>query len=300
MRPDTASAAVDCSTRYLMDIEIIDLDTSARMTVAGSTIRISPDPQDNAGIREYVDNGANDDSSTVGRIRENEACSASAADYTITLQSLPSGLACDIVVGSQVTALTGSNASDPVKLYIEDCSTVTVTPTGTVTATPGPASSITVNSSQPTLNCSNTAIITVQVKNAAGASVGGGVPVTITASPSGAVSPTGSQPTANDGSVFVFYTSAANAGGLITITATSGEVTGSTTLTVNCGTAATATSVPATSTTAPPPTLAVGAISPPNTGDAGLGGSSRWQSYLGMALIISALAGGIALLRARI
>ena len=296
-RPEVASAALNCDVRYIMDIEIIDLDTDARITATGSVVRISPDPQDNVDSRDYVDNADNDDSSTPGRVRESQACSATANDYTITLHSLPATLDCDIIIGSQVTSLTGSNTANPVVLFVESCSAVTPTATTTVTATPGPAKTVTVNSSQPTLGCTNTSIVTVELKDAAGASVGAGVPVTITASPSGSVSPSSGLTTANDGSVFVFYTSAANQGGLITITATAGDASGTTTITVNCGVTATATTAAPTSTTAPPPTLAAGNIQPPSTGDAGSAQHSSGQTYVGVAMVFAALCGVVMLLR---
>jgi hypothetical protein len=92
----------------------------------------------------------------------------------------------------------------------------------------------------------------------------------------------------------VFFTAPASQGGTATITATSGSASGQTTVNVNCGTAATA-------TTAPPPTVAPGGvITPPSTGDAGLaGGNAGWVYLLWGAIGALVAMGAVAIVRVR-
>ena len=98
------------------------------------------------------------------------------------------------------------------------------------------------------------------------------------------------------------YTAPTNLGGTVTITATSGSISGSANVTVNCGQPA----APATAPAAPQPTISAprtgtgtSSITPPNTGDAGLAGAMAWQGYAGIGLIVVSLVSAFALVRPR-
>jgi len=163
------------------------------------------------------------------------------------------------------------------------------TPTATATSTVGPAQTVVVASSNSTLSCGATSIVTVTVKDGAGAPVANGTLVNIVTD-LGSVSPTSGQTTA-DGSVFVFYTAPNNAGGKATISAASGSALGTAEVTINCNT---------TPTQAPPPTTSAGGgIQPPNTGDGGLATSDSWHTYAGIALILSSVIATLAVVRPR-
>jgi hypothetical protein len=155
-----------------------------------------------------------------------------------------------------------------------------------LTPTTGAAATVIAQASPNTVNCNGTSIVTIQVRGANGQPVAVGTAVTIQAS-IGSVSPSSGQTTSADGSVFVFYTAPSNAGGQATITARAGNAQGTATVTVNC---AQATTVP---TTAPPPTVAPGVISPPNTGEAGIASErTDWTPFAGIAVLVATLVGG--------
>jgi hypothetical protein len=163
------------------------------------------------------------------------------------------------------------------------------TPTATATKTVGPAQTVVVASSNSTLGCGATSIVTVTVKDGTGKAVANGTLVNIVAD-LGSVSPTSGQTTA-DGSVFVFYTAPNNTGGKATISAASGSALGTAEVTINCNTAP---------TQAPPPTTAAGGgIQPPNTGDGGLATSNSWHTYAGIALILSSVIATLVVVRPR-
>ncbi len=163
------------------------------------------------------------------------------------------------------------------------------TPTATATSTAGPAATVNVTSSNNNLGCGATAIVTITVRGTNGQPVVAGTLVNIVAD-KGSVSPASGQTTA-DGSVFVFYTAPSNAGGDAMITAASGSALGSTKITVNCNTAP---------TQPPPPTATTGSgIQPPNTGDGGLSTSHSWNTYAGVALILSSVIATLAVIRPR-
>jgi hypothetical protein len=147
-----------------------------------------------------------------------------------------------------------------------------------------------VQSANTTLGCGNTTIITITVRGANGQPVASGSLVSVQAN-IGSVSPAAGQTTA-DGSVFVFYTAPSTQGGTATITAISGNVTGSVVIAVNCSTAP---------TQAPPPTTAPpsGNIQPPNTGDGGIAQGGGWQAYAGIALILASIGAALILVRPR-
>lgn len=160
-----------------------------------------------------------------------------------------------------------------------------VTPTPTV----GPAATVNVQSSNTTLGCSATSIITVTVRDAQGNPVPNGALVSIIAD-LGTVSPTSGQTTA-DGSVFVFYTAPSDQGGTATITAVTGGAQGTTQVAINCA---------LEPTQAPPPTTApTGGIQPPNTGDGGLATGSSWQTYAGFAIIVASAITTLVAVRSR-
>ena len=301
-QPQSASAVIDCNEPTgVIQVQIRDLDNSNNpVSQAGITVLINPDPQDDDATREYVDNGANDDSPTIGTIRENEACSSDAEDYTVSIVEFPTNFECDTIIDSQDLEVT-ANAVNTVELFVGNCETgATSTPTGTltvtatVTGTVGPAATVTTNASPAAVSCSGTSIVTIQVRDAAGNPVQAGTAVQIAAS-MGSVSPSSGQTTDASGAAFVFFTAPANQGGTATITAVSGSASGQTTVTVNCGTAATA-------TTAPPPTVSPGGgvISPPNTGDAGLAASSNgWTALAAVGFLVLVTIGALAIVRVR-
>ncbi len=165
---------------------------------------------------------------------------------------------------------------------------VTPTPTKTV----GPAATINITSSNVNLGCGATSIVTITVLDEEGDPAAPGTLVQIVAD-KGNVSPASGQTTA-DGSVFVFYTAPSDSGGEATITAAAGSAIGTTTIDIDCNTAP---------TQAPPPTTAPptnGGIQPPNTGDAGLRTSGNtWQAYAGIALVMAATIGTLAVVRPR-
>jgi hypothetical protein len=284
--PTTASAAVDCNAgTHDLKVVIEDDNTSDPILTAGAKVTISPDPQDATGTRTFTDNGSNDDSDTIGEILQSDACEASgASDYTITLDSVPDVYEdCDL----PDPVSTNLTANKTITLTLENCDEITPTPAASPTT--GIAATVVAQASPNTVSCNGTSIVTIQVKNAQGSPVAVGTQVTIQAN-IGQVSPSSGQTTSADGSVFVFYTAPSNQGGAATITAKAGNAQGTATVTVNCNAAPTA-------TTAPPPTVNPGSISPPNTGDAGLanGSSDSWIPFAGIAAIVATLAGGLAL-----
>jgi hypothetical protein len=171
--------------------------------------------------------------------------------------------------------------------------TPTPTTTGTVTTTVGPAATVTTNASPASVSCSGTSIVTIQVRDASGDPVASGTPVVIAAS-MGSVSPSSGQTTDASGSAFVFFTAPANQGGTATITATSGSASGQTTVAVNCGASATA-------TTAPPPTVSPGGgvITPPSTGNAGLAEEGNGWAAVMVSFLVIATLGALAIVRVR-
>jgi hypothetical protein len=281
-----ANANVDCDETHRLRVQIIDDDTDDRVIIPGMEVRFSPDPFDGSGNKNIVDNGSDDDSSTIGLIEVTEACEVDStatpgpAQYTITLED---SLDCDIVEDSATTTLTSNETVD---LLVDSCPDVT--PTATATTTSGAARTVVVQATNQALGCANTTIITITVRGANGQSVAAGTLVNIQAS-IGAVSPTSGQTTA-DGSVFVFYTAPQNQGGTATITALAGSASGSTTITVNCN---------VQPTQAPPPTTAPSVITPPSTGDGGVSGGSGWQTYAGIALIVASVLATLVVVRPR-
>jgi hypothetical protein len=164
-----------------------------------------------------------------------------------------------------------------------------LTPSVTATTTVGPAATIVISSSNNNLGCGATSIVTMTVRGGNGQPVAAGTIVNIVAD-KGSVSPASGVTTA-DGSVFVFYTAPSNSGGEATITAASGSALGTTEIDINCNIAP---------TQPPPPTAAVGGIQPPNTGDGGLSNSNNsWNTYAGVALILSSVIATLAVVRPR-
>jgi hypothetical protein len=278
-RPDIARADYDCDVgEHRLRIDIVDDDEDEDMVLtAGAEVVIEPDPDGTGSSRTIADNGDGDASSEIGRIQFDDACETTEDDvYTITLEELPTGYDCDIVDDELETELT-SNIT--VTFHVEDCDVATVVPTT------GAAATVVAQASPSTVNCNGTSIVTIQVKGANGQPVAVGTNVTIQAS-IGSVSPSSGQTTSADGSVFVFYTAPSNAGGAATITARAGNAQGTATVTVNCA-------APAPTTAPPPPTVSPGVITPPSTGDAGIGSDrTDWTPFAGIAVIVATLIGG--------
>jgi len=291
-QPSAVSAA-ECGAGKTgtLRVDIIDDNTGNRITVPGTIVRFNPDTKDFDGTNNVTDNSSEDNSSIVGRIQQNNACSTGTGEsYTVRLVLLPSPLdECDIV-DEEDTGTVSASSTTTLELVI-DCEGVSLaTPTPTV----GAARTVTVQSSNASLGCNNTSIITIVVKDGAGNPVQSGTLVNIVTN-LGTVSPTSGQTTA-DGSVFVFYTAPGNQGGVATITATAGTASGSTQVAITCSAAPTA-------TTAPPPTVPSqqtgGSITPPSTGDGGLRDATGWQTYAGLALTALAALSAAVLLRRR-
>ena len=298
----SAEAAFNCDSTHRIDVEIVDGDTDARIVVTGARVRISPDPIDSGGTLTYTDGGTNDDTTTTGRIRENDACATTDASvYTISLISLPEAYDCATLPDDETTALTGNVV---VTLTVDNCdvstptatvtATTTATVTPTVTTTPAGATAVTVSAAPITVNCSGSSFVTVVVK-AGGVNIADGTTVSVT-STSGSLSPT-SAPTSGGGILTIFTAGASS--GTATITASAGGVSGTTTVTVNCGAP---TAVPTSPPPPPVPTVAPsGGIRPPNTGDAGLAsdGGFNWLATGAILLVAGSAVSGLVLARRR-
>jgi hypothetical protein len=157
----------------------------------------------------------------------------------------------------------------------------------------GTPSSVTVSAGPNSVNCSGSSFITVVVKNAQGGNVPNGTSVQASTT-LGSVNPTNA--TTQDGGVLILFTAPSNQGGNATITARAGSVQNTTTVNVNCAQAQPTQAPPPP----PPPAGGTGGIRPPATGDAGLadrGGAS--YAGIGIALIVSAVLGGLAVQRVR-
>jgi hypothetical protein len=297
--PTTASAAFNCddsntiTVKFMQDDEVVNVE--------GFSINIAPNPRvdpptGSLDIEDGDKTGSNkdDDGEVNGQIVINDACDGASDDhYTVTAGDLPGD--CDFsgddatVSGGLVDASEDSieftaTSNRTVTFLLQDCELP-----ATAVPTTGAAATVVAQASPNTVSCNGTSIVTIQVKTAGGTPVAVGTQVTIQAN-IGQVSPSSGQTTSADGSVFVFYTAPSNQGGAATITAKAGNAQGTATVTVNCNAAPTA-------TTAPPPTVNPGSISPPNTGDAGLanGSSDSWIPFAGIAAIVATLAGGLAL-----
>src|SRR3990172_6052018 len=293
-RPRTASAAFVCTEgdTGTLRVDIIDDDTDARITVAGAVVKFTPNTQTGTSTENVTDNSSEDNSTSVGRITQNNACSTTGSDtYEAELVSLPDALDdCDIIDDTDTGALD-ADTTTTLDLHV-DCSDVaTSTPTTTV------AAGVTVASSFASLSCNSFSVITVTVRD------GGGNPlpnVTLNVAASiGSVSPT-QVTTGTGGAATTLYTAPATQGGTATVTATvaSTTVSGSTTILINCAATPTATTVPPTATATRAPTTGLGA---PSTGDGGLadGGGTGWPVYAGFVLTASALIGGVIAFRVR-
>jgi hypothetical protein len=287
-RPDTASAVLeDCGDSGVsMIITITDDDTGDPIVLAGALVEVDPDPLDGSGSPNRADNGPEDAEADIGVIEFEDICTSSdgSDSYDVNLISLPGVLEdCDLETDSVTVDAPEEDGDDVEVELIVNCEDVTIT---TPVPTTGAAATVIAQASPNTVNCNGTSIVTIQVRSAGGQPVAVGTAVTITAS-IGSVSPSSGQTTSADGSVFVFYTAPSNAGGAATITAKAGNAQGTATVQVNC---AQATTVP---TTAPPPTVAPGVISPPNTGDAGIASKhTDWTPFAGILVIVATLIGG--------
>jgi hypothetical protein len=141
------------------------------------------------------------------------------------------------------------------------------------------ASSVVVRSTASGVDCGSRASISLEVRTAVGAQVPDGTSVLLSVN-LGTISPT--QVTTNLGRAQATYSAPPNGTGTITVTATAGTVSGTTIMALDCEPVAPTrvpTVAPAVVAAVPPaasaPQLPVTspAITPPNTGDAGLASS---------------------------
>jgi hypothetical protein len=276
-----------------MIITITDDDTGDPIELAGAQVEVVPDPADGSGSPNWTDNSTGDVETDIGVIELEDICISTdgSDDYDINLVSLPGVLEdCDIETETVNIAAPEDGDDDVEVELVVNCEDVTIT---TPVPTTGAAATVIAQASPSTVNCNGTSIVTIQVRGANGSPVAVGTAVTIAAS-IGSVSPSSGQTTSADGSVFVFYTAPANAGGAATITAKAGNAQGTATVQVNCAAAA-------PTTAPPPPTVAPGVISPPNTGEAGIASKhTDWTPFAGIAVIIATLIGGaVAAVKAR-
>jgi hypothetical protein len=297
-----------------------DGPTGPRTVSAEHAEEITIDVSGPAGVDlDFAISGASCTPTSINNLDDDDGaveltCDAGAADITVTL---PTGyelnaIACSVeeegtTANEQSDVDDESFADNDVEVNITDnehvaclftfssvaTPTTTATATATVVATPQ-VGSITGSATPNSIGCSGSAFITFIVRNAGGQPVGGAA-VQVSAS-IGSVSPTSATSLASDGGVLVVFTAPANQGGTATITATSGGVSGSTQVAVNCA-QATATSVPPT---AVPPTAVPPVVQPPATGDAGLAESSNGSMIAGLALLGAALSGAAAFAWSRI
>jgi hypothetical protein len=218
LTPRGAEAALDCSDRHRLRVDIIDDETDDLVGVAGSRVNVSPDPRDGVGERDYIDNGANDDSTTTGRIEETEACEISAAmpdptAYTVTVEALPENCALDT---GEVAAKSGSLTANSTVTFMVECSIATVK----------------VIPEQLFLSCNGRTDVRIEVKvDGDPAPDGTDVHVTTTI---GSVSPV--NPDTDDGIAETNFR-APSTSGTATIQAETLGVTGSATVQVTCGVA---------------------------------------------------------------
>jgi len=150
------------------------------------------------------------------------------------------------------------------------------------------ATQLGVSASPASINCGSASSISVVVRDANGNPVPDGTTVSLSAS-MGTLAPT-SGATYGGGYMTSTYTSPAS-GGSAVITASSGSASGQATVSVTCGSAATQPSAPPPYS--PPPVYPVSpgtVILPPNTGDAGLVGTTHGASSALPAAFAAALA----------
>jgi hypothetical protein len=214
-----AEAALDCDDTHRLRVDFIDDDTDDPLGTTGSRVHISPDPRDGVGGRDYVDNGSNDDSSTVGRIEEQEACEITGTDpdptaYTITVEDLPEN--CSLATGESTSKTTALTSNSSVSFMVEcELPTVEVTPDNLF------------------VSCGSRTDVMIEVEvDDDPAPEGTEVDVSTNF---GSVSPSNTE-TDEDGEAEVEYR-APNTSGTATVTAEALGVTGSATIQVSCGAA---------------------------------------------------------------
>jgi hypothetical protein len=195
---------------------------------------------------------------------------------------------CDIVDGSDSGKVAVNGTAD-LKLEV-DCTgvgpTPTVGPTGTPTptATPAGPNKLSATASPLQVSCSGTSVITVAIRDGADNAIAGS-PVALTTT-FGTLSPGGAQVSNAAGNVTVFFTAPASSGGIATITAISGSLKDTASVSVQCG------SVAAISSVTPAPG-GTGVIRPPNTGDAGLASTDRHITRIvALTVFVAAVAVG--------
>ncbi len=231
---------------------------------------------------------------------------ATPGDKTLITLSLTATCATDatiLVNASQdgVSTLGTPTPTAGVQISLQCAATGTVTPTTpTVTGTPATATpTATLTSTVPgqvivsvaptTILCNGSAFVTVVVRTVQGALVSDGNLVTLSTT-------IGTFPQSSGGTfgggVLAVITAPSTSGGIATITATSGGISNTTQLTINC-------TAPAP-TSPPPPPAPASVVRPPSTGDAGLAnGGSGWTLFAGFGAIAASLLGALVVIRQR-
>jgi hypothetical protein len=147
------------------------------------------------------------------------------------------------------------------------------------------ATNLTVSASPASTVCTSPSTISIAVKDASGNFALDGTSVTVSAS-TGTVSP--NVVSTSGGTATTTFTAPNNTNGTATVTATSGQGTGYATVSFTCTSASTPVA-PVYPPAAYPPSYSP--ILPPNTGDAGLAGTTSGTTYAGIAVILLSVLG---------
>jgi hypothetical protein len=138
-------------------VQIIDTATGNQLTVAGTQVRVTPNPVAGIGAMIINDNGTNDEaSSEIGLVSRVTACSTENAEiYTAAIESPPQGC-------------TADPATDSGQLAIADVLTLHINVTCAQAA-----SSIELVADPPIVACGGTTTLTATVRDAGGNIVDG-------------------------------------------------------------------------------------------------------------------------------
>ncbi|MPZ47793.1 MAG: hypothetical protein GEU75_00480 [Dehalococcoidia bacterium] len=216
--PRAALAAIDCDDEHRLRIDFFDDETDDLLTVAGTSVRVDPDPRDGNGTRLYVDNGSNDEEgSTTGRIHEEDACDvtdmSTPTAYTITVESLPAN--CDVIGdASQMTTLTQNQT---VTFHVDNC-------------LEDDDVDLDISPDRRFLDCSERTDINVRVE-IEGVEAADGTDVDFSTD-RGSLSPSSEETV--DGEVEVEYRAPSSSGGTATIYVTVLGITETTTISIGC------------------------------------------------------------------
>jgi hypothetical protein len=288
----TISAAQDDEEPTEVDVECVDLNVTIIKAATGAAAT----DEFEFSVTASGSHECEGTQTLVGASDEVGLACDEGVEYTITETEMPAGWALtqitctDVGIADADIEITVADASVVVAIDTGDSIECTFTNSKNLTPTAGTATTVTASAAPTSVGCSGSSFVTIVVKGAGGANVADGTAVNITTN-IGTVSP--AQATTSGGGVLTIFTGPANSGGTATITATSGSITGSTQVAVNCS--------QAQATTAPPPPATGGSVVvPPSTGDAGLlQDGSGWIAYAGAALLAGGLLGGFALIRRR-